>query len=221
MMRPALIALCALGFLTGPAAGAVTAWPTAALAISDVAHAVDGNALVVTGTIENRGQAVTGLVIDAEGFSAQGNPVVSGSDGIPWTVPAGGRERFAVRLPLGETLVREYTVQAALARPPYAPLAGARRGVDLALYRPFILSQVRVRGEVAGGWLIVSSRTAGLPVLRVTADVTVLFVVRKAVWLQTVTVDVPADASTTIPIGINAAAVAAVRVTDILLKISW
>ncbi|HEY3248006.1 MAG TPA: hypothetical protein VGK88_06940 [bacterium] len=220
-MRYLLAVLCALGLLAGPVAGAAAPRAAGALAVLDLTHTLDDGALVINGVIENRGPAVTGLVIDAEGFSTQGNEVVAGSDGIPWTMPAGGRERFSIRLPFQKTLVREYAVQVALAKPPYAPLAGARRSVDLVLYRPFILAQVQLRADLAAGWLIVTSRAAGLPVLQVTGDVTVLFVLRRGTRLRTLTVTVPADDALTVPLGTDAVSVAAVRVTDVLLKVSW
>jgi len=212
---------CVAAVAAPPAVGAAVPSAGPAVALTSIFHSVDGNALVVAGWVENRGPAVTGLVIDASAFSMGGNEVASGSDGIPWTLAAGGRERFSVRLLLGDTLIRYYEVQVALARPPFVPLVRAQRGVDLALYRPFVLSLVKVQADVAGGWLIVRGRAGGLPVQQITARITVLFVARRAHWLQTVTVDVPADHTVTVPIGFNAAAVSTVRVVDVVLKSSW
>jgi hypothetical protein len=220
-MRILLVICCAVAVGALPALGAAGPSTGPAWVLSGIFHSVDGNTLVIAGQVENRGPAVTGLVIDASGFSVRGNEVASGSDGIPWTLTTGARERFSVRLPLGDTLIRYYEVRLALARPPFVPLAHNQRSVDLALYRPFILSLVQVRAELAGGWLIVRGRAGGMPVQQITTSITVLFAARKAYWLQTVTVDVPADGATTVPIGFNAAAVATVRITDVLLKSNW
>jgi hypothetical protein len=220
-MRTLLMICCVVAVAALPAVGAPVPSTGPALVLSGVVHGVDGNTLVITGQVENRGPAVTGLVIDASGVSVRGNEVASGSDGIPWTLSTGARERFSVRLLLGATLIRSYEVRLALARPPFVPLASAQRSVDLALYRPFILSLVQVRAELAGGWLIVRGRAGGMPVQQITTSITVLFAARKAYWLQTVTVDVPADGAATIPIGFNAAAVASVRITEVLLKSNW
>jgi hypothetical protein len=221
MTRILLAVWCVVAVAAPPASAAPAPSAGPAVVLTGVFHSVDGNALVVAGQVENRGPAVTGLVIDAAAFSLRGIEIASGSDGIPWTLASGGRERFSVRLPLGDTLIRYYEVQVALARPPFAPLSRAQHSVDLALYRPFILSLVQVQADVAGGWLIVRSRAGGLPVQQITTSITVLFVARKALWLQTVTVDVPADGTVTVPIGFNAAAISTVRIIDVVLKSTW
>lgn len=220
-MRTTLLALCLLGLLGGLVSTAAGAQPGATLTLSNVSHTLDGHVLVITGLVENRGQPVTGLVIDASGFSAQGDEVASGSDGIPWEVPAGGIERFSIRLSVRDRLIRDYIVRVAYARPPFAGIASARRGVELALYRALILSLVQVRGDLLGGWLIVSSRTAGLPIFQLTAEATVLFPGRRVVTLQTFTMSVPADGTITIPLGIPGAMLVVLRVTDVLLRTSW
>lgn len=220
MARPLLAGFCAAGLLLGvisPAAGA----PPASLILSDVSHTLDGSALIITGLIENHGTAAAGLVIDALGYSAQGDEVVAGSDGIPWRVPSGGVERFSVRLPVRDRLIRDYVVRAAYARPPYTAVAAVRRGVDLGLYRVLILSMVRVQADLIDGWLVVRSRTERLPVAQITVEASVLVPFRKTFIIQTVTLTVTADGTATAFVGHPLAALVSIRITEVLLKISW
>ncbi len=193
----------------------------AAIALSSVGHTLEGTVLVISGLVLNRGPAVAGLVIDASGFSAGGTEIAAGSDGIPWQLPSGGAERFSISLPVGDRLIRDYTVQIAYARPPFAAIARVRRGVDLALYRSLILSMVHVDGDLLGIWLIVSDRSGALPVAQITAEATLLIPGRKVATLQTLTLSVPGNGRIIVTLGIPGAALVSLRVTDVLLKTNW
>ena len=214
-----LATVCALVVLTGtvPAASAA---PPGRLALSEIAHTLDGNILVITGVIENHGPAVTGLVVDAVGYSVQGDEMAAGSDGIPWRVPSGAIERFSVRLIVRDRLIRDYLVKVAYARPPYTAIAAVRRGVDLALYRGLILSLVQVQASLVDGWLVVRSRSGTLPIAQVTAEVTVLLPFRKILTLQTITLTVPADGTATAFV-MPGAVLVSIRVTEVLLRTAW
>lgn len=190
--------------------------------LAGVTHALDGSMLVITGWVHNRGaEPVARLVIDALGFSPAGDLTAFGSDGIPWEVQAGGVERFAVRLPVLPTLVRDYVVQASRAGAPVRPLAGIRRGVAVELYRPLLLTVVQVDGAVHAGMLTVRSRVAGLPILRVTAEAAVVAVQPKFNQLQHLTLDVPADGAVAVMVGGRDAFLVTLRLVDVLTKVSW
>src|SRR3989454_11927621 len=71
--------------------------PEPVLALSDVGQAVAGDTLIITGWVTNRGVSpVSGLVIDARGFSPSGDLIAFGSDGIPWGILPGRAEHFSV-----------------------------------------------------------------------------------------------------------------------------
>lgn len=212
--------VCALGLLVGLAPHTAGA-PPARLALSEIAHTLDGNIFVITGLIENLGPAAAGLVVDAVGYSVQGDELITGSDGIPWVVPSGGVERFSIRLIVRNRLIRDYVVKVAYARPPYTAIASVRRSVDLALYRGLILSVVQVRATLVDGWLFVRNRADSLPVAQVTVEVTVLLPFRKVFTLQTITLTVPADGTATAFIGLPGAVLVSTRITEVLLKVSW
>src|SRR5439155_5403327 len=117
-------------------------------------NALAGATLVITGRVTNRGAGpVPGVAVDARGFSASGDLIAFGSDGVPWAVPPGRAEHFSVLVPVVETLIRDYTVAVSVPRIPARPLAGVRRSVDVALYRALVLSRVRIFGDVDMGQL--------------------------------------------------------------------
>src|SRR3989442_151127 len=189
--------------------------PEPILALSDVGHALDGDMLIITGWVTNRGMSpVSGLVIDARGFSPAGDLIAFGSDGIPWTVPPGRAEHFSVLVPVLETLIRDYTVAVSVPRVPVRPLAGVRRSVDVVLYRALVLSRVRIFGDVDIGQLTLRSDVRGLPVAQLTVEATVILQQPKINLLQTLTVTLPADATEAFEIGGNRAALGSLRTVD-------
>lgn len=190
--------------------------------LSDVAHTLDGRMLVITGSVHNRGpQPIAQLVVDIAGFAPSGDLVAFGSDGIPWAIASGGVERFSVHLLLADRLIREYTVQVAPAQVTRRPLAGVRRGVDLALYRSFLLTMVRVRADARPGVLTVRSDARGLPVTQVTVTTTLLFPNQQFHELATITLDIPADGMLVVPLQLKDVLLLAVRVIDVTLSASW
>lgn len=222
-MRTGWFALLVITLLMSPlpaTAGGTS--PEADLALVNVSHTVDGTELVVSGWVENRGRQPAGrLMVDVSGFSPSGDLASFGSDGIPWEIAPGQSERFTVRLPIHQPLIRDYVVQVAFARVPVRPLTGVRRGVDLALYRPLIFSMVKVRGDVLTGLLMVTSHAGGLPVTQVTVEATLFLPDPVFSRLQTLTLNLPADGSVSVPLGIGGAALLTLRITDILLKTAW
>lgn len=189
-MRIGWIVVAVLLLVTGPiaagAAGIDVGSP--ALALANVSHTLDGATLIITGWVENRGPTpVARLVVDASGFAPSGDLVASGSDGIPWEIPAGGTERFTIALPIRGQLIREYIVQVSFARPPFRPLADVRRGVDVAMYRPLLFSMVSLTGMIRSGILTVRSDVRGLPVTLVTVSATVLLQHDQATSLEALT----------------------------------
>jgi len=75
---------------------------------SEVAHAIEGRTLTVTGLVRNLGQQpLSRLVIDASGFGPSGELVTAGSDGVPWVLGPGVSERFTITMPIQKRLVRE------------------------------------------------------------------------------------------------------------------
>lgn len=212
----ALILIAAPGALQAAAADLTTQ-----VTLTDVAHALEGSTLVITGWVRNRGpQPVARLVVDASGFSPAGDLSTFGSDGIPWQIQAGGTERFAVRLPVPPSLVRDYVVQVSVAGM-QRPLAGVRRGVDIGLYRPLLMTLVQVDGEIHAGVLTVRSRVAGLPIHRVTTEAAVIVVQPGFNELRHLTLDVPADAGVAVMVGGRDAVLVNLRLVDVLIKVSW
>lgn len=192
------------------------------LALSDVSHAIDGATLIITGWVTNRGPApVSRLVIDARGFSPSGELIAFGSDGIPWEIASGRADRFSVVMPVPDSLIRDYTIAVSLAQVPVRPLAGVRRSVDVALYRPLVLSRIRVFGDLMIGQLILRSDVRGLPVAQLTVEATVILQQPKVNLLQTLTVTIPADSSEVFDIGGKRAVLVSLRIVDVLLKTIW
>jgi hypothetical protein len=229
-MRRVGVLIAFLVVVAGTGAVPVRAAPAPGplLALTGVAHALDGAALVVTGWVENRSpKPVGGLVIDATGLTASGDPSFFGSDGIPWMIAPGGTSGFSIRLPLREQLVRDYAVQVASVAAPLRPLATARRTVHPSLYRSLLHTAVRLSGEIRFDRLTVRSDTRGWPIDGVTAEVVVsipAFLHRGIVGMgtiETLTVDVPGDASTTIGLGVVDATLVSVRATGIRLRATW
>jgi hypothetical protein len=216
----AAAALLSAGFLP-PAAAAPTESETV-LALIGVSHALDGTALVITGSVENRGRRpVSRLVIDATGFGPGGDPAFFGSDGIPWQIVPGGGEHFSIRLSLADQPVRRYQVQVAWVPQPRRPLATVRRGVDSGFYRPLLLSVVRVSGDLRFGILTVRADAGRWPVTQVTVDASVLIVEsRRGRRIETLRVDVPAGRTVSVGIG-TSTELLSLRVVDVRLEASW
>lgn len=222
-MRLLFPAVLIAGLVSAPFVPALADLDNAAgVSLTSVSHALEGRTLIITGWVHNRGSLPIGqLVVDAAGFAPAGDLIAFGSDGIPWDILPGSAERFDIHLPIRDQLIREYTVQVARARVTPRPLAGIRRGVDPTLYRSLVLTMVRVRADVRPWRLSVRSDARGLPVARVTVIATLLFPHQQFHELATITVDVPADGETSIPLGVKEVFLLGVRVIDVLLTASW
>lgn len=210
-----------------PWTGLAAQEPTNGLVLAGISHALEGRSLVVSGWVENRGPLPVGrLVIDASGLSPSGEVTAFGSDGIPWQIPPGGNATFSVRLPVDGQLIRAYNVQVAFARPPIRALTSVRRPVEIDLYRSLVLSTVRVHAEIRGSTLVVRADAQRLPVSLVTVEVR--FILTHLLGrrleerrLEVVVVDVPADGTATVHLGVHDAFLVGVRVVDARLKVSW
>lgn len=222
-MRAVWIGLVAVALVVGQAHTTPAATDSRLeLTLGHVVHTLDGQTLVVEGWVENRSrQLVSRLVVDASGFSPAGDLAAFGSDGIPWEIAPDGRERFTILLPIRGQLVRHYVVQVSSARAPARPLTSTRRGVDLSLYRPLLLTMIRVAADLRGGVLTVRSSALGFPVMQVTVEATVLLPGIKVPRLQTLTLDVPADGVTVVVLRVEDASLISLRVVDLLLKAAW
>lgn len=219
------ILILALIALT-PAQGVSNQEPGVGLALINISHALEGRTLTVSGWIENRGSAPTGrLVIDASGTSPSGDVTAFGSDGIPWLIRPGENAAFSIRLPVDGQLIRAYSVQVAFTRSPARPLTSIRRSVDVELYRPLLLSAVRIQAEVRGHRLTVRADAQRLPVALVTVEVRLLSTHLVALHLEerrldVLLVDVPADGTTTVHLG-TPAFLLGTRVVDVRLRVAW
>jgi hypothetical protein len=197
------------------------------LTLASISHTLEGRHLIVSGWVENNGPApVRGLVIDARGVAPTGETTAFGSDGIPWPIAPGEAETFSLRLPVDGQLIRAYTVQVGFARAPIRPVASVRRDVELALYRPLLLSVVRPQADLTGGRLTVRADAQRLPVAQVTVEVRLLLthLIRRGLEdrrIEVLLVDVPGDGATTFHLGLMHASVLSLRVTDVRLKVSW
>jgi hypothetical protein len=229
-MRNIAIVLALLLAASGahaPPVGA-TSGPSPVLALAGIAHALDGATLVVTGAVENRSlRPVGALVVDATGLTASGNPSFFGSDGIPWTIAPGAAAGFAIRLPLRGDFVRDYVVQVAATAAPSRPLASVRRTVAPALYRLLLIASVRLTGEIRSDRLTVHSDRQGWPIDSITAEAMVslpAFARRGVIGvgrIETVVVEVPGDASTTIGLGVFGARLLSLRATNVRTRTTW
>lgn len=219
----ALVAMTVLLLACAQAAASVQQLSPQVL-VTDVAHSLDGRTLVVTGLVRNLGrQPLPRLVIDVSGFGPSGELNTAGSDGIPWALLPGTSERFSIAMPVPRRLVREYVVQVAQTVPPFTPLFSIRRGVELTLYRPLLLSMIQLRVEVHDGQLTLRAETGDLPVTNVSASVTVLLLSVVTDQFQSVTLkfDLAANASTSVFLGTPRALLLASRVVDFRLSASW
>jgi hypothetical protein len=220
--RSLLIAVLAATVLAATPVGAGPAAPPI-VALADVAHALDGRALVITGRVLNAGpEPLAQLVVDAAGFGPSGELVAAGTDGIPWAVPPGGAERFAIALPLGRTLIREYLIEVSRRGAP-AALASARRGVAAALYRDHLPSLIELRGRVEAGLLTVRAEGPGLPFAQLTAEVSLLVFDPVLDGFRSVRlrVELPPDGAATVFLGTPRAILIALRLADIRLRAAW
>lgn len=222
MKRLALAVPLILGVVLSAAPAAGTA-PPAGVLLADVAHALDGRMLVITGRVLNTGASPIGqLVIDAAGFGPAGDLVASGSDGIPWQVAPGQAESFRIAIPLARHLIREYVVEVSRV-PPGAPLASARRGVGVALYRDHLRTLIELRGDVLHG--ILSVRVVGpvLPIAGVTAEATVLVFdpLHERFRPLRVSLDLAPGRPAEIFVGSRHAILISLRVVDLRLQSTW
>lgn len=193
-------------FTTAPGARVAGKEAQRSVVLANVSHAIDGRTLVISGFVENGGpEPVARLVIDARGFSPSGDLTAFGSDGIPWEIRPGGTERFTIALPIDTQLIRDYLVQVSFVDPNSRPLAGVRRGVAVELYRPLLLSMVRVQGDMLGSQLTVRSNTAGLPITQVTVEATLLLqdLRNDHAKIFTIDLDIPAAGTAVIPFGLR------------------
>jgi len=214
-----LVWILTAGIFAAPAGSAEL--PTG-LALANVSHTLDGRHLIVSGWVENRGPAPVGrLVVDASGTAPSGETTSFGSDGIPWQIAPGATEAFSLRLPVDGQLIRAYTVQVSFARAPIRPLASVRRGVELDLYRPLLLSVVRPRADLSGGLLTVRADAQQFPVAQVTVEVRLLLTHLIRRGLEVLLVDIPADGTTTFHLGMHHASVLSLRVVDVRLRVAW
>lgn len=206
-----------------PAAPAGAAAPPSGILLTDVAHALDGRMLVITGRVVNAGPTPAGqLVIDAVGFGPTGDLVAVGSDGIPWQVAPGGLETFRISILLVRNLIREYVVQVSRVRSP-VPLASTRRGVDAALYRDHLRTLIELRGHVLQGLLTVRVLGPALPVARVTVEATVLVLdpVLEGFRPLQVNLEFDPNRSTTVFLGSPHAFLVSLRLVDLRLMATW
>jgi hypothetical protein len=205
-----------------PATAAGQAAPSVSL--TGVGHALEGEALVITGWVENRGPRPVGrLVIDATGFAPSGTAVYFGSDGVPWEIPPGGTASFAVRQSLQGDLVRDYVVQVALAQTPQRPLASLRRSVGAVIYQPLLRSVVRLSGDIHLDRLTIRSDARGWPIEQVTVEALVrLPAVRaRSGRLEALTLDVPGSGAATIGLGTVGATLMNLRVLEVRTRSTW
>ncbi len=197
------------------------------LALVGVSHTLDGGSLIVTGWVENRGPApVSRLVVDVAGFAPSGELVTQGSDGIPWEIAPGASEHFSVELSVPNQLIRDYSVQVSFVRPGSRPLASLRGSPNIELYRPLMLSRVSAKGSVLPGELFVRAMAPGMPIATVTVEATLVlvpFTTDRSVLpsLETLTLDVPAGGSISVPLPVRDAFLVTLRVVNLLLKASW
>jgi len=226
-MRKRSNVVIALSVTLSLAGAGVASGQSTGIALVSVAHVLDGRTLVVSGWVENRGPGPVGrLVVDATGFAPSGEPNAFGSDGIPWQIAPGRLEHFAIRLPVDERLIREYAVQVAYSRPPIRPLTSLRRTVDFPIYRPLLLALVRVDGEIRLGRLTVRADVQRLPVTQVTVEATVLIIPPsinrfETQRLETFILDVPADRSVVIGLGITHVTLQSLRVVGVQTRAVW
>jgi len=217
-----LALLCAVASVGGIAGISLAAPGGPLVALAGVSHALDGQVLVVSGWVENRGSAPAArLVIDATGYTSAGEPAFFGSDGVPWSIPPGGVEAFSINLPLRGRLIRDYQVRVALASAPDRPLASVRRGVDVAIYHSLLVSVVRLRGAILGSTLVVRSEVGGWPVAEVTVEALLAIPGRRTNRLQALVIDVPADRERRIDTGIAGAELVNLRAVDVRLTAAW
>jgi hypothetical protein len=200
------------------------------LALAEVSHALDGRMLVVSGRVVNRAATpVAGLVVDVAGYAPDGDPVFLAADGIPWGVPAGGREGFTARIPVTDRPVRVYTIQVALARAPRSALASLRAAVQPWAYRPLLAQAVRVKGSVRGDTLTVQAEAGQWPVWQVTVEATISVptfehvntVIVAPRNTDTVIVQVPAGGAATTRLENRHAVVLGLRVIDAQPLSAW
>jgi hypothetical protein len=222
-----LALICGVLVAGAPVAGPVAptrsgATPAPALALLDVVHGLEARALVITGTVRNRGAvAVRGLAVDVTGTTPSGAPAFFGSDGVPWPLEPGTTVRFAVRLPLGDRVVRAYAVEVWPVGGVRQVLASTRREVDPVLYLPVLPAMVRVEGDVRGDALEVRSRTGDLPVTHVLVDATVSVPGRPTHSLERFVLHVPANGRAALPLGTRGAFLVALRVVDVRIQRTW
>jgi len=222
-MRPVPIAAVLLGITLVASPATADPPPPARIVLSDVSHGLENQMLVITGLVRNlTPDPVARLVIDVNGYGPRGELLTSGTDGIPWEMPAATTERFTIALPLGRQLVREYVVQVSAQRSP-GMLSSVRRGVDVGIYRDHLRSLVRVSAQIEHGILVARADAAGLPVSQVTIQATVWMLDPLAAHSKIFpfVLDISPDRFSTVFLPTPHAILLTLRVLDIRLKASW
>lgn len=216
--------LAVLGAFLMATAAAAAPSSGAALALEDVAHSLEDRTLVVSGWVRNAGRTpVSGLVIDASGFTPAGDLAAFGSDGIPWEIRPGGAERFGIFLPLGRSFVSAYTVSITGSRPRQDRPAAVSRGISPRFYRSLILSRVRVRASAESFALTLSASAEGLPVSAVEVSVQLLVDELKGGLpdFRVLTLEVPVDRPLRMRFAPLILRVVSVKVVDVVLTPDW
>ena len=171
----------------GAATPPATAPPAVAPAASDgwvirsTSAQVQGEVLIITGTIENRGRAASPYA-EVKAYTATGHQVARGDAPLtPTPVPAGGIAMFEVRLTIDD-VVRRYTVTLRPARSLTATLAESAGELrDMQQFAPLVARRLRIAVEVAASppspedFSVVVTNSSSLPVAAaaVSVDLTV------------------------------------------------
>ncbi len=232
MLRPRaaflVVALLLCGLIparAGAASSAASPPPPAAAVVLDlveVTHALQRGTLVISGLVRNVGRLpAAALVIDASGFAPTGDLAAFGSDGIPWVMPPGAIERFQIFLPLGRSLVSNYTVTISGSRPRQARPAAVTRSIFPAFYRQLILSRVQVDVDNERFALTFTASADELPVEAVLVTVNLLVRDKNDIVLRAFTVEVPVGRPLRLRFAPLIVRVVSVTVADVILSFSW
>ncbi len=165
---------------TTPPPGSAPA-PSDGWAIRSTAAQVQGDVLIVTGTVENRGRAAAPYA-DVRAYSTTGRQVAHGDAPLtPTPVPARGVATFEVRLTIDD-VVRRYTVTLRPARSLTATLAESTGEIkNMQQFAALVARRVRVAVEVTASppapddFSVVVTNNSSLPIASaaVTVDLTV------------------------------------------------
>jgi len=155
--------------------------PSDGWVIRSTAAQVQGDVLIVTGTIENRGRAASPYA-EVKAFDASGRQVARGDAPLtPTPVSAGGVATFEVRMTIDE-VVRRYTVTLRPSRSLTATLAESSGEIkNMQQYSTLVARRMRVAVEVAASpptpedFSVLVTNTSSLPIAgaAVTVELTV------------------------------------------------